>query len=218
MSARKKLIIVGAGGAGAEALMVAQRMEGWEILGFADDAGVPEVKRAHPMRVLGSIDSVASQFAGGGAYIHLASGRNELRMRWALLFESRGFPAATLIDPSAALSDSAILGDGCYLAPFVFVGPDAAVGRHVLINTGASVGHDSIVGDYGQISPGGRLCGGAQLGIGAFVGSNGVVTPRVRVGAWSVVGAASLVARDLPDNFSAIGVPAVAVPRPPERK
>jgi sugar O-acyltransferase (sialic acid O-acetyltransferase NeuD family) len=144
-------------------------------------------------------------------------GRNSLRRTWAALFEERGFAPATLIDPTAVVAASAAVGAGSYLAPHAFVGPGARIGRHVLVNVGASIGHHSAVEDFAQVCPGGRVSGHARLGAGAFIGSNGVVAPGVQVGAWAVVGAASLAARDVPERFSAIGVPArmVAVPDRP---
>jgi sugar O-acyltransferase (sialic acid O-acetyltransferase NeuD family) len=217
MSTPKKLILVGAGGAGLEALLVARRMGGWEVYGFADDAPELSGKAIDGVPLLGPVASVAAELSGLGCHVHLAVGRNALRRTWAALFEERGFSSATLVDPTAVVAASALVGTGSYLAPHAFVGPEAMIGRHVLVNVGASIGHHSAIEDFAQICPGGCLSGHARLGPGAFVGSNGVVAPGVRVGAWAVVGAASLAARDVPERFSAIGVPArmLAVPDRP---
>jgi sugar O-acyltransferase (sialic acid O-acetyltransferase NeuD family) len=218
MSTPRKLVIVGAGGAGLEALLVARRMGTWAAHGFADDAPELAGRDIDGVAVLGAVDRVASELSHQGFYAHLAVGRNTVRRKWAALFESRGFLPATLIDPSAVLAASASIGEGSYLAPHVFVGPEAKVGRHVLVNVGASIGHHSVVEDFGQVCPGGCVSGNARLEKGAFIGSNGVVAPGVRIGAWAAVGAASLAARDVPDHFSAVGVPArlLRVPASPE--
>lgn len=216
MSTLSKLIIAGAGGAGLEALLVARRMGVWDILGFADDAPALAGKSAGGVAVLGTLHRVASDYAEKETQVHLAFGQNALRMQWAAFFKGRGFRPATLVDPSAVFADSSTVGEGSYLAPHVFVGPQARIGRHVLVNVGASIGHHSHLEDFVQVCPGGCVSGNVRLGPGSFVGSNGVVAPNVRVGAWAVVGAASLAARDVPEHYSAIGVPAraLAVPKP----
>lgn len=214
MSAPRKLIIVGAGGAGLEALFVARRMKGWEILGFADDAPALAGKAVGGAPVLGTLAGVASDYAEKEMHVHFALGKNALRMRAVALFEGYRFRPATLIDPSAVVADSSIVGEGDYVAPNVFVGPQARLGRHVLVNVGASIGHHSHLDEFVQICPGACVSGNARLGAGAFIGSNAVVAPGVRVGAWALVGAASLAARDVPDHFSAIGVPARALAVP----
>lgn len=206
----RKLIIVGAGGAGSEALLVATRMAGeWEVIGFCDDG--PELRGGalDGVPVLDTIDGVAERFKSQGLWFHCAIGRNASRKRIADRLESAGFVAATLVDPTAVVAGSAVIGAGTYVAPLAFVGPGARVGGHVLINVSASVGHHSMVGGYAQLCPGARLSGGTILGDGAFIGSNAVTVPQVRIGEWATLGAASLAARDVPPHTTAIGVPAV---------
>ncbi len=214
MTTPKKLILVGAGGAGLEALLVARRMGNWTPVGFADDAPALAGAIVDGLPVLGTVASVVTDPALRDCHVHFAVGGNALRERWSRLFGGAGFEPATLVDPSSVIAPSASVGAGSYVAPHAFVGPEARVGRHVLVNVGASIGHHSEMGDFGQVCPGGRVSGNARLGVGAFVGSNGVVAPGIQVGEWATVGAASLAARDVPPRFSAIGVPArmVGVP------
>jgi sugar O-acyltransferase (sialic acid O-acetyltransferase NeuD family) len=215
----RELVILGAGGAGLEALMVARRAHAsWRVRGFADDSVAPGTV-LDGLPVLGSIADVLAGGAAGGLHFHCAIGRNTTRQKLALLFEKAGWTPATLLDPSAVIADSARVGEGSYVGPQAFVGPQAQVGRHVLINVGASVGHHVIVGDFAQICPGARLSGTVTFGPLCFIGSNGVVAPGVRVGEAATIGASSFAAREVPAGATAVGVPAkvLAVPaRPPE--
>ncbi len=212
-----KLIVVGAGGAGLEALLVARRVGMWCILGFADDNASLHQQTIDGAIVLGGIESILEKYGGMTVSFHCAVGRNSVRKQIAERFEAKGFCPATLIDPSSILAPSAEVGQGSYVGPHVFIGPFASVGRHCLINTGSTVGHHTSVGDYSQICPGARLSGHSTLDEGAFVGSNGVTVPGLKIGAWATLAASSLALRDIPPSVTAIGVPAKVLATPPPR-
>lgn len=217
MSEIRKLLLIGAGGAGLEALMVARRSLDWqwEILGFADDAVDTHGLSVGGLPVLGAVELTLNQYQGRGIWFHCAIGSNKSRKKVAALAEAAGFMPASLVDPSAVISTSARIGAGSYVAPSVFIGPDAQVGRHVLINVSASVGHHAVVDDFGQLCPGARVSGKVRFGVGAFVGSNGVVGPGLNIGEWATVAAASFAARDVPARATALGVPAKILAVPP---
>lgn len=214
----KKIIIVGAGGAGAEALMVLRRLpQVGEALGFADDNPALHSQRLHGVSVLGPIAEVVRRFAGETAVVfHCSVGRNAVRQRLVAVLGGAGLQAITLIDPSAVVASDAVIGVGSYIGPLAFVGPGSTVGCHVLVNTGASVGHDSQLGDYAQLCPGARLSGHTRLGEGAFVGSNGVTLPGIEVGEWATIAAGSVAMRQVPARATVIGVPGkiLATPSP----
>jgi len=46
------------------------------------------------------------------------------------------------------------------------------------------------------------------VGEGTFIGLGSSVIPGIRIGRWSVIGAGAAVTEDLPDNCTAVGVPA----------
>jgi UDP-perosamine 4-acetyltransferase len=52
------------------------------------------------------------------------------------------------------------------------------------------------------------LGGNVVVGEGAFLGVGTMVIPGIRIGRWSVVGAGAVVTKDLPDDCTAVGVPA----------
>jgi sugar O-acyltransferase (sialic acid O-acetyltransferase NeuD family) len=219
MTQAKKLIIIGAGGAGLESLEVVQHInrilghDEWEVAGFVDDAASKIDRSIGGQKVLGTVDKVFES-EPRTTYFHCAIGSNEHRLHIARQLTGSGFMAATLVDPSAVVSLSARLGAGCYVAPQVFIGPRAIIGSFVLINTGASLGHDACLGDATQVCPGGRVSGHARMEEGAFLGSNAVVTPNILVGAWSTVGACSLAYSDIPSGTTALGIPAKTVTPP----
>lgn len=218
MPSASKLLILGAGGAGTDALLVAQRMLAAGtanfagIHGFADDNPALAVTAIDGIPVLVTTAQVMSVFGGGDRLFHCAVGDNRQRQKLALQFEAQGWEAVSLIDPSAIVAATARLGGGTYIGALSFVAPQACLGRHAIVNVSASLGHHSQCGDFVQVCPGGRISGNARLGEGVFVGSNGVVAPGVTVGKWATVGAASLAVRDVAARTLALGVPARSLP------
>lgn len=62
-----------------------------------------------------------------------------------------------------------------------------------------------MIEDFVHISPQVILCGRLRIGEGTHLGVGTVVLPGVRIGKWCVVGAGSVVAKDLPDHVLAVG-------------
>ena len=59
---------------------------------------------------------------------------------------------ATLIHPSAVVSDSSDIGVGSVVMAGAIVNADARIGNGVIINTFSSVDHDCVIGAFSHIS------------------------------------------------------------------
>ncbi|MSN98920.1 acetyltransferase [Bacillus paralicheniformis] len=138
----------------------------------------------------------------------LAVGQNGIRKR---LYERLGLPLdryAVLIHPSAVISGSARIQNGAVVMASSVIQADAHIGIHTIVNTGAIVEHDNRIGDYVHLSPGTVLTGGVTVMEGAHLGAGTAVIPGKTIGRWSVTGAGSSVIHDIPDDCTAVGVPA----------
>lgn len=218
MTVKRALIIVGAGGSGVEALWVNRRLAAtnvaaYRVIGFADDDPALRGQLVGGQPVLGPIADCLRSYTGRGIHFHCAIGNNKVRMNIAQEFEAAGFLPTSLIDPTAVVAETSVLGLGCYVAPLAVVSPFAQLGRHVLVNTHASIGHHCQLGDFAQVCPGGRVSGNAVIGQGGFLGSNAVVAPGVSIGDWATLGAASFALRTIADGTTAVGTPARVVMR-----
>jgi len=124
---------------------------------------------------------------------------------------SVGFDFATLVHPSAVVSPSARLGPGAIVGPGVVVGAHSRIGAHVILNRATLVGHHTRVGDFVTISPGANIAGRVSIGCQAYIGMAAVVLDYRSVGSGALVGAGSLVTRDVPDRVRVQGLPAISV-------
>jgi sugar O-acyltransferase (sialic acid O-acetyltransferase NeuD family) len=193
------LLVVGAGGH-AKVVIDAARAAGLEIAGVVgeprgrtDLLGVPIVKSA--------VGLDADTFI-------IAVGDNRARAQLFAEYLAAGLHPAVVVHPSAVIADGVEIGGGTLVAAGVVVNVDARVGENAILNTSCTIDHDCLVGDHAHIGPTSGLCGGVAIGTGALVGVGCSITPTRSVGEWAVVGAGSVVVRDLPATGVYAGVPA----------
>ena len=117
------------------------------------------------------------------------------------------FPA--IIHPSAVISAQAVLGPGTVVAAQAVVGTGATIGPGGIINTCASVDHHCVLGRCVHIAVGAHLPGNVKVGDFTTLGAGSCATPGVSIGKHVRIGAGAAVIRDIPDNCTAVGVPAI---------
>ena len=77
-----------------------------------------------------------------------------------------------------------------------------------MANCHTTIGHDVRIGAWATISANCDLTGHTEIGEAAYFGSGARVIPGKKVGARAVVGAGSVVIRDVPEGVSVFGNPA----------
>lgn len=175
--------------------------------GFIDDGReVGSIVLGLP--VLGGSALVAEEAKKGEIAIALGIGDNAARQRVFEKCRDAGARLVTAIHPRATIAPSAVIGEGSVVMASAVVNPDAVVGIGAIVNTGAVVEHDCVLGDFAHLSPNSALGGAARVGTLTHVGLCAAVLPLRIVGARSIVGAGAVVAKDLPDDVVAAGVPA----------
>jgi len=204
----ERFAIIGAGGH-AKVVVDALLASGQEVKGFYDDnPNLLEVEPVPGVKVLGSMKDLPEGLEKGKDVFILAIGENRVRYR---LSRSLSVPFGVACAPSATLGRGVKVGKGSMVLPSATVNIDTTIGEHVILNTSCSVDHDCAVGDFVHIGPGARLGGGVVVGEGTFVGLGSSVIPGVRIGRWTVIGAGAVVTKDLPNNCTAVGVPAKVI-------
>ena len=193
--------VVGASGH-AKVVISTLRAAGHEVLGAFDDDPCKEGQTILGVPVLGAVARLRGR---AGARAVIAIGDNRVRKSMVELLPDVAW--VTIVHPGAYVHASARLGTGTVVFAGAIVQPDVVVGRHAIVNTAASVDHDCQLADFAQVAPGVRLGGGVEAAEGVMIGIGATVIQKIRIGAWSVVGAGAVVIRDLPAGVTAVGVP-----------
>ena len=134
-----------------------------------------------------------------------------------------------LIGPGVALSAGMVPGQECLVTPVVTIGDRCLIGRgsgivgHFSISIGNDVwtGHHVYITDQNHgyeditipISKQSQPERAVSIGDGSWLGHGSVVLPGVTIGQHVVIGANSVVTKDIPDFSVAVGVPAKVIRR-----
>tara|TARA_B100001093_G_scaffold514741_1_gene589475 strand:- start:2409 stop:3041 length:633 start_codon:yes stop_codon:yes gene_type:complete len=120
-----------------------------------------------------------------------------------------GLKPVTVVHPQAYVASTATIGAGTVVLAQSVVQVESVVGENCIINHAASIDHECAVGDHSHIAPGVNIAGAVNIGESVFIGIGSSVIQCVSIGAFSNIGAGSVVVGNIPGNCLAYGCPAL---------
>jgi sugar O-acyltransferase (sialic acid O-acetyltransferase NeuD family) len=212
MRVRHHLIIISAGDFGREVYTWAQQAvragAPWKLKGFLDSRPEMLARFSYDVPILASPE--AYEPAADDVFL-CAVGTPRDKEHYCSLMGKKGARFATLIHPTASVGHDVQIGEGSILGPFTQLSCDIRLGRHVAFGTHSNTAHDTRIGDYSQVCGSCEINGSAVLEEGVFLGSHATILPDAVVGAWSYVGAGSVVLRRVAPHTKVFGNPATAI-------
>lgn len=203
------IVVIGAGG---HAKVVARSLReggGWHVVGFIDDQNPARAgERFGGATVLGARAALAALREQGVAAAVIGFGDNRARLAFDGWLAQAGWQRPAIVDPSARVGDDVVLGPGCYVAAGAIVEPGVVLGSQVIVNSAAVLCHDGVVDDGAHLCPRSCFGGHVQIGRRSWIGIGATVRDRVCIGADVLIGAGSLVLRNVADGVVAYGHPA----------
>jgi sugar O-acyltransferase (sialic acid O-acetyltransferase NeuD family) len=204
-----QVMVLGAGGHGQVVADILLRAHGsganCKPIGFLDDDRTLTGKAVVGLPVLGTIAQL-DEFDHDAVIV--AIGDNCTRARIFESVRARGEQIVNAVHPAAVLTPDMHLGEGVMICAGVVVNTGTVIGDNVILNTGCTVDHHNHIGNHAHIAPGVHLGGDVTIGEGTLIGIGAIVIPQRTVGAWSVIGAGSVVTKDIPPYATAAGAPA----------
>jgi sugar O-acyltransferase (sialic acid O-acetyltransferase NeuD family) len=204
----KEIAIIGAGGFGREVAWlindINQVKPQWNLVGFVDDDPELNGQTIAGLPVLGNLAWLAKQQLA----VVCAIG-NPLVKRKVLqqLADSQNtYPI--LIHPSVLMSDDVRIGEGTIICAGNILTVNIDLGKHVILNLSCTIGHDAVIKDYCSLMPGIRLSGNTVLEEAVHIGTGSSIIQGITIGRNAVIGMGSVVIKDIPNNSTAVGVPA----------
>jgi UDP-N-acetylbacillosamine N-acetyltransferase len=142
------------------------------------------------------------------ANIALGIGSNILRSTIVAKIKQAGHNLPVLIHPTAVVSPSAILQEGTVVMPLCVINADVKIAAGAIINSGSVIEHDCTIGDYVHISPNSSIAGNVTIGNYTHIGIGTSIIQGITIGEKSIIGAGATVITNLPNQITAVGIPA----------
>jgi acetyltransferase-like isoleucine patch superfamily enzyme len=101
------------------------------------------------------------------------------------------------------IEEGVLIGDNCKIKPFVFIPTGVTIEDNVFIGPNVSFTNDKYPKARGE-----WLLLQTRIKKGVSIGANSVILPGVTIGEDALVGAGSVVTRDVPDKARVAGNPA----------
>ena len=209
-----KLLVYGSGGFGKEVLDTARRMNRathrWEGFEFIDDVRPPGEYFGIPVR---TVADALGRYPTHEREVIIAIGEPRSRVRLWDELQQRDVRFGRVVDPSAIVADSAVLGEGVIISAFCIVASTATLGKNVVLNVHTIAGHDVAIGHDTVLSSMVNIGGSCAVGTCSYVGMGAQVKEKISIGDRTILGMGSVLHDSLGDDLIAMGNPARAVRR-----
>jgi len=206
----KNIVLIGGGDQAHYTIDIIHKEGKYKIVGIIDaQEEIGSIKFGY--KIIGrqdAIKQVAALYEVDGGVISIGDNWTRYYVAKEIRSYVSDFKFFNAIHPSCIIGENVKLGEGIVAMAGCIFNPRATVGDHTFFATGAQVEHDCIIGNYASISAGSITGGYVELGDFAAITLGVTVFDRTKIGENSVVGAGSLVIKDLPDNVLAYGNPA----------
>lgn len=138
----------------------------------------------------------------------LAIANPEIKQKVVKELKAKGAFFESLIHPSSFVAKTAKLGEGIVIFPMSAVSADATILSFVTINFLSTIGHDVEIGEYTTLSAHVDLTGKVLVESKCFFGTGAKVLPGITIGSSSIIGAGSIVYRNVSPNSTMYTQPA----------
>lgn len=207
----KHLVIIGARGWGREVYAAFKTSKevlsgDMDIKGFLDSkADAFDGLRGTYPPILGPVEDYVIQ---PDDIFFVAQGDPHWRKHYAEIIEAKGGHFYTYISEKAVVNETAQIGEGSFISSWSSISDNNTLGKHVILHSYVAIGHDAVVRDYGTLLSYVFLGGYTEVGECSLMNPKSMIIPHKKIGDNVMVGAGSVVMRNVPDGISVFGNPA----------
>lgn len=206
----KKLFIIGAGGFGREVAWLVERINNqstiWDLRGFLDDDKSIHGTIGNGYKILGSCDYLGK--IQEEVWCVCAVGSAEIRKKIVENISNyQNVKFATLIDPDVTCSESVVIEEGSIICAGTILTVNISIGKHAILNLDCTVGHDVVLKEYVTVYPSVNISGNVIVGDGVELGTGTQVIQGTQIIRNTIVGAGSVVIRDIVEQGTYVGSP-----------
>lgn len=206
----KKLYIIGARGFGREVYNLAKEtkeyLKEYEIVGFLDDkTNALEGYNGYPP-IISSVESFSPK--ENDVFI-CALGEVEYKKKYANIILEKGGEFINLIHKDAYISQNLKIGKGCIIHAYTRISCDIEIGDFNTFQPFSVIGHDVKIGSYCHFNTYAFIGGFVEIGNNVTLHTGAIIHPHKKVRDSSTVGAGAVVIRNVQENATVYGNPAI---------
>lgn len=205
----RHLYIIGARGFGREVYNLFLKCEpslgDITCIGFLDDkVDVLDQYEGYPPIV----SSVESYQPKPNDVFVCALGDVRYKKKYVEIIKSKGGKFISLIHPDVEIGMNTAIGEGCIVRTQASISCDITIGDFVTIMGYSVLGHDCKVNNWSHLGAHSFLGGYSEVGELATLHPGVRLLPHKKVGNNAIVGAGSVVLRNVKDGTTVFGIPA----------
>lgn len=208
----KNVVIIGARGFGREVCMLLSLQSNYKtqyvVKGFLDDDKSSLVGYEGYPPILSSVEDYVIE---PNDVFFCALGNPYYRKMYSQIILEKGGEFISCISETAFIFPNTKIGEGVFIGPFCTIDVDVEIGDFTTLISYCGVGHNSKIGNYCAIESFSALCGGAILHDEVTLHTRSTVLPKISIGEKTIVGAGSVVTRDVVGNVTVFGNPAISI-------
>jgi sugar O-acyltransferase (sialic acid O-acetyltransferase NeuD family) len=181
---------------------------------FIDDL-IPSGSVVHSITVLSFQEFLTSTRDRSDFEIIIAHGepRSRKRIREKLAEFEVHTNLISLISPDSRVSHRAQVEKGSIVCPGVQISVNTYIGLNSVINCNSIIGHDVHIGDDSVVSSQVNIGGGVKIAPEVYIGMGCLVKERLTIGKQSILGMASVLFENVPEELLFMGNPAKGIRR-----
>lgn len=205
----KNLVIIGTGDFARETIWIAERINAvsptWNIMGLIGQNNVGEMIDGY--EVLGEDEWLSKYPKEIYATCAIANGEKREKI-WEKLLDNPNVQMTSLIDPDAIVGKNCTIGEGCIICAGTVLTVNVRMGKSCIVNLNCTIGHDSILDNYCTVHPGTNISGKVFVGERGYIGTGTKIIQGVSIHSDTVLGAGTVVIKDIKESGTYIGCPA----------
>lgn len=203
------VVIFGTGGLGRELKLLADRIDGMNLIGWYDD-GKDAGESILGKPVLGNFNDLLNSSSETNVLIGI--GNSQIKKKLILqLIENKNISYPNLIHPSVEIDNDCVkLGKGVYLQKGCTLTDNIQIHDFNYFAFNCTIGHDCTIEKYGSFMPGVHISGTCSIGEAAYFGVNSSIINNLKLTNDVIIGASACVTKDITSSGTYKGVPAVS--------
>lgn len=207
------MLIIGAKGFAKEVLEIFHQNNEVNDIAFYDDVSndLPS-KLYDQFPIITNEEEAVKFFQETDNRFTIGIGNPVLRKKIATKFKVIGGILTSTISVNASIGTFGVeIGEGCNILSGSIFSNSTKIGIGGIIYYNAIITHHCIINDFVEISPGVIVLGRVTVGSYSQLGANCTILPNIKIGKNVIIGAGSVVTKDIPDNCIALGIPAKVI-------